>query len=498
MRRSQVLTFIVLLLAAFALRYAVADRAIWFDERFTLANTETLAAAMEHCLRDVHPPLYFVLMAGWRAALPSTELSMRLLSVAFGMISLVGIFLVGRAISGWRGGVAALAIAAVSPYHWLYSTELRPYPMFLAFSALSTWGFLEALKTEKLKYFVLLAVFTSLNLYTHYFAVFLLMVQALVFLVVALRGSATGDRTAPSRNRLFLLGGLTLAAVVIAYAPWANVLRRLVTESVVEGAVVGAGRRLGQGVTLKLISTSFFDSMGQGTIPFILQALLVAFALTDRRFRTASLLFLVAWIMPFLMLKVWKPGHFIAAKYFIFSYPITVGMAGAGLASAVDVLGRTRVRAGHAFWLLLLVVSLSPLLPGQHKPYAFHRSDWKDVVSALEAAAGEGDRLSFPADTKAYAMVIHYTDEEFLKKHRVILWRPQEGAGRFNSLEPGSEVWLLKHGKLPPGLQADIADRVEKIDTWHVYPGDVSLYRFTAGEAGPGRDRLKRDEVGDE
>ena len=83
MKRSRVLTVIALLLAAFAFRYVMASRAIWFDERFTLLNTGSVGAAVDHCLKDVHPPLYFVLMALWRAVFPSSEFSMRFLSLIF-------------------------------------------------------------------------------------------------------------------------------------------------------------------------------------------------------------------------------------------------------------------------------------------------------------------------------------------------------------------------------------------------------------------------------
>ena len=96
-----------------------------------------------------------------------------------------------RVIAGRRAGLVGAAIAALYPYHWIYSTDLRPYAMFLAFSAFSTWAFLCILKEGKLRYFLLLTLFTLLNLYTHYFAVFLLAAQALVFLVILLRYSSS-------------------------------------------------------------------------------------------------------------------------------------------------------------------------------------------------------------------------------------------------------------------------------------------------------------------
>ncbi|MGD9140441.1 MAG: glycosyltransferase family 39 protein [bacterium] len=485
-KRSEVLCIVGLLVLAFAARYMVADRAIWFDERFTLNNTGSVSAAVEHCLKDVHPPLYFVVTALWRSVLPSTDASMRLLSLIFGMGSLAAILVIARTIAGWRAGIAALAVAALAPYHWLYSTELRPYALFLAFSAFAVWAFLNILKTGKLRYFLLLALFTALNLYTHYFAVFLLLAQALVLLVAAFRNSASGLWTPRHRNRIILHGILALVLIAVAYAPWLGVLRRVVTESVVDGHVVGAGRRVGRGVTVGLIGTSFYDSMGQGLIPFVLQAILLGFAVSDRRFRGASLLLGAVWLLPFILLKLWRPGHFIAAKYFLYAYPMTVAMVGVGASAMADLIGRGHRRSAVISFLLVAVVSLSPLMPGQRKPYAFHRSDWLDVVTDIGEYMKPGERISFPGDPKSQAMVMHYAEEGFFDLHPVILWRPGAGTGAFVSEGAGRDIWLLKRGSLPPDFADDLGDSLEVVETWHIYPNDITLYRLEAGKAASG------------
>ncbi len=94
------------LVVGFGRRYSIADGAMWFDERFTLMYTESVSAAVDHCFKDAHPPLYFVFVALWRVAFPSTEFSMRLLSLIFGMASITGIFLAVRVIAGGWADVA--------------------------------------------------------------------------------------------------------------------------------------------------------------------------------------------------------------------------------------------------------------------------------------------------------------------------------------------------------------------------------------------------------
>jgi uncharacterized membrane protein len=483
-RRSRAIALIALLVVGFALRYAIADRAIWFDERFTLMHTESLSAAVDHCLKDVHPPLYFVLMALWRAAFPSTEFSMRFLSVIFGMASVVGIVLAARAIAGRWAGLAAAAIAALSPYHWLYSTELRPYSLFLAVSAFSTWAFLCVLREGRLRHFLLLAVFSILNLYTHYFAIFLLMAQAAVFVVVVFHDSARGRNSRAPRSKQIIYGCVTLGLIIIAYVPWAAVLRRVVAESVVEGHVVGVGRRAGRGITPDLVVRTVFYSLGQGLVPLVVQGALLVFALLNRKLRGASLFFIMTWALPVILLLIWKPGHFIAPKYFMFAYPLAVAMVAAGLCSFHEFMKRRRAGPTPPVWVLILLVSILPLLPAQHEPYAFHGSDWKTIVAEVTEYAEEGDRTSFPGDSKSYAMVIHYTDEGFFRRHPVILWWAGEGVAPFVSLEGGTDVWFIRRGDLPEAISSGLGGRLETVKTWHIYPVSVSLYHFTAGDTG--------------
>lgn len=483
-RRSQAAVLICLLVVGFVLRYLIADRAIWFDERFTLMHTESVSAAIDYCLKDVHPPLYFVLMALWRAALPSTIFSMRLLSLVFGMASIIGIFLAARVIAGRWAGVAATAIAALSPYHWLYSTELRPYSLFLAVSAFSTWAFLCVLKEGGLRHFLLLAVFSILNLYTHYFAIFLLLAQVSVFVLVFLRNSALGRNPLAPRRRQIIYACVTLGLVIIAYVPWAAVLRRIVAESVVEGHVVGVGRRAGRGVTLDLIGRTVFYSLGQGLVPLVVQGTLLVFALLNRSLRRASLLLIVTCALPIILLLIWKPSHFIAPKYFMFAYPLVVAMVAAGILSFHGFLRRRKAVPAPPVWVLILIVSILPLLPGQHEPYAFHGSDWKTIVAEVQQYVQEGDRISFLGDSKSYAMVIHYTDEGFFRRHPVILGRPDEGVAPFVSLESGTHVWIIKSGGFPHALASALGGRLETVKTWHIYPASVSLFHFVVGDTG--------------
>jgi len=476
--RTRLLVALGLLVVAFVPRFLTVGRAIWFDERFTLLYTGSIRDAMAYCTKDVHPPLYFLLAAVWRMVLPSTEFSLRILSLLFGTASLVGILLAGRAIGGWRTGIAGFLIAALSPYHWLYSTELRPYPVFLAFSAFSIWAFFGVVRSGQLRYFIILAISSILNLYTHYFAVFLLMAQVLVFLAVALRNSVNKVWPPAFRNRQVLLGAAALGLVAIAYTPWISALQRIITRSVIEGQAVGVGRRIGPGVTFDLLGRTFYRSLGWGVVPLCIQLILVGWALLDRKLRDASLFFVAVWLVPFLMLIVWKPSHFIDPKYFLFAYPATVVLVAGGLEAARRFLSARGMASNLAFLILVVAVSASPLLPGQHPRYALNPADWKDVIAEIDQDVKGGDRICVLEDTKTYAMVLHYADAEFLKRHPVVF--SSEGIlGKGTApAASGSDVWILRSGARSERLLSSMGNGLEYVRTWYMYPTSVSLYRW--------------------
>ncbi|MFH1219599.1 MAG: glycosyltransferase family 39 protein [Candidatus Eisenbacteria bacterium] len=476
--RSHLLIALALLVAALVPRLMIAHRAIWFDERFTMMNTTSVSQAIAFCVKDVHPPLYFILVAAWRMVLPSTEFSLRVFSLIFGIASLVGIFLVARSIAGRRAGIAAFLVGALSPYHWLFSTELRPYAMFLAFSAFSTWAFLRLLKTGERRYFLIVAVLSALNLYTHYFAVFLVAVQILVFLITVLRNSVSGAWAPGYRNRQFILGLLALGLVAIAYAPWAGAMRRIITESVFEGKVVGIGKRIGRGVTLDLVRKTVYRSLGWGIVPCCLQGVLVLWGFVDRKLRGAALVFATVWTVPFLMLLLWRPAHFIDPKYFLFAYPITVALVAGGLGAATRFLTARGMGSNLTYLVLVLAVSASPLLPGQHPAYAFHQADWRDVVAETERYMKEGDRIHFSGDSKIHAMFIYYMRADFFGHHPLIILPAGAGERRFEPFASGSDVWLLQSGSPAELRFPALQGRAEHVKTWDLYPASVHLYHW--------------------
>ncbi|HET6999291.1 MAG TPA: glycosyltransferase family 39 protein [Solirubrobacterales bacterium] len=160
---------------------------------------------------ESNPPLYYVLAWGWAKVFGTDELGLRSLSALFGAATVPVGYLIGRQLASRYAGLVLAALIAVNPMLIWYSQEARSYALLVFFGALSVFFFARALNTARGRDLAFWALASALALCSHYFAVFLVGIEA-VWLLVALR----------HRWRVVLpaLGGV--GAVGVALLPLAN------------------------------------------------------------------------------------------------------------------------------------------------------------------------------------------------------------------------------------------------------------------------------------
>jgi predicted membrane-bound mannosyltransferase len=93
----------------------------WFDEIFTLWTVRLgLHGALDLLRHDMHPPLFFLLVAGWRAIGGEGEVWLRLVPIAFGVVMVWAAYALGRDLFGRPAGLLAALLVALHPrmvYH---------------------------------------------------------------------------------------------------------------------------------------------------------------------------------------------------------------------------------------------------------------------------------------------------------------------------------------------------------------------------------------------
>lgn len=134
-----------ILIAALALRIISLNQSLWLDEA-----TTALAAKMS--LRDLfgkflpgdfHPPLHYFLMKYWVGVFGSSEISLRVPSVIFGVGLVYVTYLIGRKVFNKKTALTASALLATSGLSIYYSQEARMYGMAAFLVALAFYLYLE-------------------------------------------------------------------------------------------------------------------------------------------------------------------------------------------------------------------------------------------------------------------------------------------------------------------------------------------------------------------
>lgn len=207
--RTQAVAVGVLTLAALVLHITQLHQTLFGDE--VLAYREIAGHSLSQVVHTVatgfesSPPLFFIL-AWFSAKLGDPTVWIRLPTLVFGAATIPVVYLIAKETIGGRAGVVAAAIIALSPYATYYGVEARPYATTEFFVALSTLALLRAVRTDKTWWWVGYAVAAAAAAYSHYTAIFVLVVQGVWALWMC-------------RHRLGHCVAASAGAVVL-YIPW--------------------------------------------------------------------------------------------------------------------------------------------------------------------------------------------------------------------------------------------------------------------------------------
>jgi uncharacterized membrane protein len=211
----------VILLAALVRLTGLTKEPFWLDE---VCSFDFSAGSADQILqvnaRDVHPPLYYLGLGGWRRVAGSSEGVLRGYSVLWSLVGLVATLLLGRDLArSWRVGLIAAALVAVNPVDVYYAQEARMYAQVAALATLGSWFLWRWMRaTEEGRGLAVrtgwaVGFFAAATgaMYSHYLAVVLVVTQGAFALVRFLW-----------LRQWRSVAGLTLGAAVsgLAYLPW--------------------------------------------------------------------------------------------------------------------------------------------------------------------------------------------------------------------------------------------------------------------------------------
>jgi mannosyltransferase len=159
------------------------------------------------------PYPYFLLLKGWAELFGTSEFSLRLPSAIAGALTVPVAALVTKELLSARAALLTAALVAVNPLLVWYSQQARVYALFALLGTLMLLYFQRALDGGRTRTLALWALWSALALLVHYFAIFLIVPQAVWLAVTARRHRRAGA---------VLAAASTVAIVAIALAPLAE------------------------------------------------------------------------------------------------------------------------------------------------------------------------------------------------------------------------------------------------------------------------------------
>jgi 4-amino-4-deoxy-L-arabinose transferase-like glycosyltransferase len=427
-----------LVVVASVIRIVVIDnQSYWADEALTAFEARIQFGSMVNVVLHVEttPPLYFVLIWAWGHLFGTAEVALRSLSTLAGIATVPIAYLCGRDLASRRVGVIAAAFVTVNPFLIWYSQEARAYMLLVALSGASFLWFVRARRDPSPRNLVWWAGWSSLALMTHFFAVFLVVVEGVWLLRVA-------------RARFVLPALAVVALVEIAMLPFA-----LLDTSHGPGWIAQEPRfnRLSAavsewGVSILYRRTPLGTGLVAGGVVVAIVLLLTVWG-GDRTIREAVLVSGVVgafvWIAPF-VLGYLGQDYFLSRNVMPAVVPLAVAIAAACAAPRARLLG-------GALAVALVVMFTAAAVRVQSRPY-LERPNWRAVAHALGPASVPRAILAANGTTadplKIYLPGVHWTEPR--GRRFVIREVDVVGANKRLQLLPGriTERRLKLTGKL--------------------------------------------------
>jgi mannosyltransferase len=209
---------------------ALTARSIWFDESFTWRLLQfPWLEIIQRTARDVHPPLYYLLLKIWSSLWGSSLFSLRSFSVLISLLLIVATYyFAAQLLRSRRTGFFASALLSVAGWHVYLSQEARMYSLGALLALLSTWLLWRASQKtgrQAVYWYLVYGLSAAALLYTHYYGFFTLASHALWLILLSL---SRRDWRLTFHSSL---GWLTAALLFLPWLPTFQAQRAQVSDS---------------------------------------------------------------------------------------------------------------------------------------------------------------------------------------------------------------------------------------------------------------------------
>jgi 4-amino-4-deoxy-L-arabinose transferase-like glycosyltransferase len=164
-----------------ALRFAtLGDQSLWLDEAFTHRIATNPLGDMLDLIRQGEntPPLYYALTWAWCQIAGTGEAALRVPSALAGTATIPVAYLIGRQVATRMAGLLLAGLVAASPFLVWYSQEARAYSLVVLLVSVSLLFALRLDDSPTRRNLVGWSAAATLAVATHYFATFVVLLEA--------------------------------------------------------------------------------------------------------------------------------------------------------------------------------------------------------------------------------------------------------------------------------------------------------------------------------
>ncbi len=364
MRRAWIAVLGLAAVAA-ALRFATLDRqSYWLDELVTVSLLRLDFGEMLDAVPDSEatPYLYYVLAWLWSQPFGLGEVGLRSLSALAGVALVPVAYGAGTVLVSRPVGLAASALVTVNPFLVWYSQEARSYSLLALLAACSLLFFGRALSGPSAAVLAGWAVFSSLALATHYFAMFLIVPEA-IWLVLRRPRPAT------------VVAALVPAMTLLAHLPL--LLEQRGAASAVAGTALA--RRIA-GIPKGLLVGFSFPAEVAGSLAAAALVVVGLIELVRRASAEARRKALVPGALALAVGAIPTVLGLAGADYIVVRNTIVAIVPAAIFVATGFVASRLGLAAGVALAALSLAIVVSVAADTR-----YGRTDWRGAAERLEA-----------------------------------------------------------------------------------------------------------------
>lgn len=408
-KRAGFIALFLILALGVGLRIVNLDKFdFWFDEASAVLqarNIETIDFT-----QDNNPPLYVYALHLWGKYFDS-EYGLRLLSVLFGSMAIIMVFVLGRLLYETKIALISAFILAVSPFHIYYSREARRYSMSFLLSLLAVYFFIKSFQKGRMRFWAGFIIFTVLSIYCHYVNVLNWMFLVVFFLMA--------QKTL--NKEIKIKGWISNFLILVSFAPWFLIIFARLEG--VERVLSDYGKAFwGQSPSFRALFMTFknFSAGYNASMAACLASVIIfffffnrgIFALREKKKKelVLSLLCLSGPIFTACIISLHKPFYidrfFISSSVFYY-FIIAGGLSGLGNKKLVFSL---LLLSGLSFFSLKNYYG--NVFPPLREAYAWEqrRQDHKAIAEYINERFEKGDGV-FHSCQNTIASFVYYSDK---------------------------------------------------------------------------------------